>query len=72
MIQPLLILKDFFSALQVGQIFKNELAEIAGERGMYLAGKLQQALPVISLTAHSALITAVANDTDASLIFANK
>ena len=56
----------------VGQIFKNELAEIAGERGMYLAGKLQQALPAILLTAHSALITAVANDTDASLIFAQQ
>ncbi len=51
---------------------KNQLAEISGDRGAYLAEKLQQGLPAISLTAHSALITAVANDTDASLIFAQQ
>ena len=43
-----------------------------GERGKYLSEKLQQGLPAISLTAHSALITAVANDTDADLIFAQQ
>jgi len=42
------------------------------ERGSYLAEKLQHGLPAISLTAHSALITAVANDTDADLIFAQQ
>lgn len=66
------LMKGFENSRPVGQKFKNELAEIAGEHGMYLAGKLQQSLPAISLTAHSALITAVANDTDASLIFAQQ
>ncbi|MEI6900723.1 MAG: SIS domain-containing protein [Bacteroidota bacterium] len=51
---------------------KNKLSESAGERGVYLAEKLQQGLPAISLTAHTALITAVANDTDADLIFAQQ
>ena len=66
------LMKGFENMRPVGERMKNELAEIAGDRGMYLAGKLQQALPAISLTAHSALITAVANDTDASLIFAQQ
>lgn len=66
------LMKGFENMRPVGEEMKNDLAEIAGERGMYLAGKLQQALPAISLTAHSALITAVANDTDACLIFAQQ
>lgn len=66
------LMKGFENMRPVRESLKNDLVEIAGERGMYLAGKLQQALPAISLTAHSALITAVANDTDASLIFAQQ
>jgi D-sedoheptulose 7-phosphate isomerase len=66
------LMKGFENMRPVGESLKNDLVEIAGERGAYLAGKLQQALPAISLTAHSALITAVANDTDASLVFAQQ
>lgn len=66
------LMKGFENMRPVGDKLKNELTEIAGERGIYLAGKLQQALPAISLTAHSALISAVSNDTDASLIFAQQ
>lgn len=66
------LMKGFENMRPVGKAMKNDLTEIAGERGAYLAGKLQQALPAISLTVHSALITAVANDTDASLIFAQQ
>jgi D-sedoheptulose 7-phosphate isomerase len=55
---------------------KGELAEkltgIGGERGKYLSEKLQQGLPAISLTVHNALITAVANDIDGDLIFAQQ
>jgi len=66
------LMKGFENSRPVKEDLKNKLVEIAGERGKYLAGNLQQALPAISLTAHSALITAVANDTDASLIFAQQ
>lgn len=66
------LMKGFENMRPVGESLKNDLVEMGGERGAYLAGKLQQALPAISLTAHSALITAVANDTDASLIFAQQ
>lgn len=66
------LMKGFENMRPVGETFKNQLSAIAGERGTYLAGKLQQGLPAISLTAHTALITAVANDTDANLIFAQQ
>ena len=51
---------------------KKQLLQYLAERGSYLAEKLQQGLPAISLTAHKALVTAVANDTDADLIFAQQ
>ena len=66
------LMKGFENKRQIGEAFKNKLSQSAGDRGVYLAEKLQQALPAISLTAHTALITAVANDTDADLIFAQQ
>ncbi len=66
------LMKGFESKRRISGDLKKNLLESAGERGAYLAEKLQHALPAISLTAHSALITAVANDTDADLIFAQQ
>lgn len=66
------LMKSFEQKRPVGETIKNQLVELAGERGKYLSEKLQQGLPAISLTAHSALISAVANDTDADLIFAQQ
>ena len=66
------LMKGFEHKRPLGAEMKQQLVAIAGERGAYLAEKLQMALPTISLTAHSALITAVANDTDANLIFAQQ
>jgi phosphoheptose isomerase len=66
------LMKGFENKRRIGESLKKLLTESAGERGAYLAEKLQQGLPAISLTAHSALITAVANDTDADLIFAQQ
>ncbi len=42
------------------------------ERGPSLAEKLQPGLPAISLNAHASLISAIANDMDADLIFAQQ
>ncbi|HEX2975513.1 MAG TPA: SIS domain-containing protein [Bacteroidales bacterium] len=50
---------------------REKLIKLSG-RGAHLAEKLQQGLPVISLSAHDSLITAVANDTDPDLIFAQQ
>lgn len=66
------LMKGFERKRRIGESFKEQLSKSGGERGDYLAEKLQQGLPAISLTAHSALITAVANDTDADLIFAQQ
>ena len=38
----------------------------------YLSSRLQQALPVLSLTNHSSVITACLNDSDGNLIFAQQ
>jgi len=66
------LMKGFEHPRPVDDTLRNRLTEAGGERGNYLAGKLQQGLPAISLGAHSALITAVANDTDADLIYAQQ
>jgi len=66
------LMKGFENKRPVGNPLKEELSAFGGERGSFLAEKLQSALPAISLTTHSALITAVANDTDANLIFAQQ
>lgn len=66
------LMKGFDNNRPIGDALKNHLAEIDEVRGKYLASKLQHGLPAISLTAHSSLITAIANDTDANLIFAQQ
>lgn len=66
------LMKGFEHRRQTGEIFGKQLMTFGGERGKYLSGKLQQGLPAISLTAHSALVTAIANDIDADLVFAQQ
>jgi len=66
------LLKGFEQKRPLTQKMKNELIGIEGDRGAYLSEKLQQGLPAISLAANSTLITAVANDTDPDLIFAQQ
>jgi D-sedoheptulose 7-phosphate isomerase len=51
---------------------KQKLKDISAERGKVLAEKLQQGLPAISLSAHSDLMTAIVNDIDGDLIFAQQ
>jgi D-sedoheptulose 7-phosphate isomerase len=66
------LMKGFEQMRPVGEMMKERLLSIAGKRGKYLSEKLQLGLPAISLTANSALITAIGNDTDADLIFAQQ
>jgi D-sedoheptulose 7-phosphate isomerase len=66
------LMKGFEQNRPIEESLKKQLSAISEERGNYLAGKLQQGLPAISLTAHNALTTAVANDTDADLVFAQQ
>jgi D-sedoheptulose 7-phosphate isomerase len=66
------LMKGFERKRPVGDSLKKRLAEVAGDRGRFLSEKLQKGLPAISLAAHHALLTAVANDTDAALVFAQQ
>lgn len=66
------LMKSFEGKRPLSQTLKSNIKNISGERGMYLSEKLQQGLPAISLTAHSALISAVANDIDGDLVFAQQ
>jgi D-sedoheptulose 7-phosphate isomerase len=66
------LMKGFEHKRPIEEPLKKQLSYIGEERGKYLAEKLQQGLPAISLTSHSALITAVSNDMDADLIFAQQ
>lgn len=66
------LMKGFEQKRDLVENVKKELFNKGGERGKYLAEKLQQGLPAISLSAHSGLISAIANDTDADLIFAQQ
>jgi D-sedoheptulose 7-phosphate isomerase len=66
------LMKGFEHKRPVDELFGKKLAAKGGERGKYIASKLQQGFPVISLSTHSSLITAVANDIDPDLIFAQQ
>jgi D-sedoheptulose 7-phosphate isomerase len=66
------LMKSFEGGRPLNPELKEKLTAIGGERGSYLAENLQQGLPAISLTAHTALTTAVANDIDAAVIFAQQ
>lgn len=66
------LMKGFEQKRNLVENIQKELFVKGGERGKYLAEKLQQGLPAISLSAHSGLISAIANDTDADLIFAQQ
>ncbi len=66
------LLKGFEQKRPLDDLMKNQLMAVSGKRGSFLAVKLQSGLPAISLSAHTALMTAVANDTDANLIYAQQ
>jgi D-sedoheptulose 7-phosphate isomerase len=66
------MMKGFEHKRPLSEKVKKDLIKSDRERGLYLSEMLQQGLPAISLSAHSALITAVANDTDADLIYAQQ
>lgn len=66
------LLKGFEQRRPLNDHLKSQIHSVSAERGAYLADKLQTGLPAISLSAHSGLITAVANDTDPDLIYAQQ
>ncbi len=66
------LMKSFELKRPIRSELQEKLAVLDPERGIYLASHLQQGLPAISLTAHTALITAVSNDIHGDIIFAQQ
>jgi len=66
------MMKSFTIKRPLDKSFKERLRNISAERGHLLAEKLQQGLPAISLSAHNDLLTAIINDIDGNLIFAQQ
>ena len=66
------LMKSFEKRRPVDKDLEDGLKSISNERGEYIGKKLQSALPAISLNAHSSLISAISNDVDPSLIFAQQ
>jgi phosphoheptose isomerase len=66
------LMKSFESARPLDDSFKKRLREISVVRGKNIAEKLEHALPAISLPSNTALTTAISNDIDPSLIYAQQ
>ena len=66
------LMKSFEIKRPLDESLRRRLGKISGERGKYLAEKLEHSLPAINLSAHCGLISAISNDTDPSLIFAQQ
>jgi D-sedoheptulose 7-phosphate isomerase len=66
------LMKSFESRRPLDESLKKRFVEISGSRGIILAEKLEHALPAISLPSNTALATAISNDIDPSLIFAQQ
>jgi len=66
------LMKSFSMRRPITSDVHGFLKENYGKSGIYMSEKLEGALPAISLSCHSALNTAFANDVDPDLIFAQQ
>lgn len=66
------LLKSFEKKRPLDEGLKSKMIDLDFERGKYLADNLQQGLPAISLSAHTALTTAVSNDIHGDVIYAQQ
>ena len=66
------LMKGFLHLRPLSQKQKDSLKSTGGETGRHIGNLLQQGIPAISLSAHTALNTAFINDVDPSLIFAQQ
>lgn len=66
------MMKSFEIRRPISREFAGKLAEISPERGIMLATGLERGLPAISLSAHTALVSAITNDMGADYGFAQQ
>ena len=66
------LMKGFCLPRSLSSADKDHLATSCEEDAVFLGKKLQYGLPALSLVSHSSLITAIANDIDTEIIFAQQ
>lgn len=66
------LMKGFLLRREISQTDRKAMKELFPEAGDYLADNLQGALPAISLTAHSGLISAFSNDVAPDMVYAQQ
>ena len=66
------LMKGFCLPRSLSAHDRDRLTDICGDDAARLCEKLQYGLPALSLVSHSSLITAIANDLDGDLIFAQQ
>ena len=66
------LMKGFCLPRSLSSADLDQLAKTCGKDGDFLGKKLQYGLPTLSLVSHSSLITAIANDLDTDIIFAQQ
>ncbi|MBU8772043.1 D-sedoheptulose-7-phosphate isomerase [Cytobacillus oceanisediminis] len=66
------LMKGFKKLRPIPAEFRNKLLQDHPSEGLNLCKSLQGALPAISLTAHSSLVTAILNDLGSDMIFAQQ
>lgn len=66
------LMKSFQVKRPLNDFEKSKFEKVYGSEGGLLASMLEKAFPAISLTSAGSLITAIANDIDSSLIFAQQ
>ena len=66
------LMKSFEKKRPLPEDFKESRQSASLERGGYIAENLQNALPAISLCSHTFPLTAISNDMDASLVYAQQ
>jgi D-sedoheptulose 7-phosphate isomerase len=64
------LMKGFVKKRPLPPEFVAELERIDGDAALHIGKKLQQGLPAIALTGHTALSTACINDIDGNLVYA--
>jgi D-sedoheptulose 7-phosphate isomerase len=66
------LMKGYRLHRQIPEDFREKLSQDFPQDGEYLADRLQQALPALSLASHASLMTAISNDIGADMVFAQQ
>lgn len=66
------LMKGFLLRRPTSPEFRSRMEALYGEEGSAIAASLQQGLPAIALTNHSAAISAFANDVNAEYVYAQQ